>query len=493
MDAFVYSLVGLLCVGVAGWGAVSGGSIMARASKQHRLGLIGGCGLRGGRVRVLIAGVVVAACSLVAPGVASAQPFGGDMGRMFEPALTTRQMERYASMLGLDADQREVLMVLHGAYLEDLSGRLGETRSRIDRMREEARQARDPEMWRRMGEEMESLRVLQQDTERAFMNDVKLMLTSEQLGEWPRLERARRRETTIGLGMMTGERVDVVTLVNELELPEEKLGALRPVLDRYEQELDSALVRRNEFYDRGREMMRGGGMMRGGMDPAQMAEMEKLFNDGREASKRVRDTSARFGRQIESLLDGEYRERFSENFRRSAHPLAYRATRADRAVEVVGSMDDLDASQRSAVQAIIDQHTRQISTANQELARAIEQSEDSMTIRDMFGGGGGMRNAAVREKTERKRELSDGTINRLRGVLTPEQQSRLDESLGRGGDGGEADGARGRLRELREGGGAGAGGEGRARPGRGGAGAGGGGGRDGGERPGRGGERRGID
>lgn len=463
---------------------------MARVS--NRLGGVVrgrvGIGSRG-RLRVLVAGVVAAACTLVAPGVSLAQPFGGDMGRMFEPALTTRQIERYASMLGLDADQREVLTVLHSVYLEDLSSRLGETRSRIDRMREEARESRDPDMWRRMGEEMESLRVMQIDTERAFLNDVKEILTNEQLGEWPRLERARRRETTIGQGMMTGERVDVVTLVNELELPEATVKELRPVLDRYEQELDAALIRRNEMYDRGREMMRGGGMFRGNMEPGQMEEMERLFTEGRAASMRVRDTNSRFGRQVENLLNGEDRERFSENFRRAAHPLAYRPTRADRAVEFVGSMDDLDASQRTAVQAIIDQHRRQITTANQELASAIEKSEESMTIRDMFGGGG-MRNTEVREKTERKRELSDGTINRLRGVLTPEQQSRLDDSLGRGGDG-PGEGPAGRLRELREGAGAGGGaggGEGRGRQGRGGAGGGGG----AGERPGRG-ERRGVD
>lgn len=365
-------------------------------------------------------------------------------GQMFEAPITTRDMEKYAEFLELTEDQREAVAALLEANQQEFSEKAAEARTRLEALREEAREARDPSIWRDMGAQMETFRKARVAMETGFFNDMKAVLTPAQVEKFPRIERQRRREQTIGFGLMSGERADLVRIVGELELPADQSAPLDPVLQQYEVDLDRELQNRNKLFEesqsRVREMFEQGAT----------DEMQRALEQGREASTRVREVNRRYARQIESLLPDEPRERFAERVRRESFPMIYRPSFATRVVDAAAAMEDLDDSQKSAIASIRDAYVRESTTLNRQLEQATVKQEETLTVQDLmsrgFRGMGSEETEALRDK---RRELDNSTMDKVRAILTPEQAEKLPRRDERGGGPGDR-GERGEQRRPQQ-------------------------------------------
>jgi Spy/CpxP family protein refolding chaperone len=346
---------------------------------------------------------------------------GGGIGQLFEAPISTRDLQKYAEMLSLTPEQRETLEILLEASQQEFSEKAGEARRKLEALREEAREARDPSVWRDMGVQMDAFRKARATMEAGFFNDMKALLTPAQAEKFPRIERQRRREQTIGLGLMSGERADLVRITADLQLSDDQLEQIRPILDQYEADLDRELQNRNAVYEesqgRIREMFE-----RGGTD-----DMQRALERGREASMRVRDVNRRYARQIESVLPDGARERFVEQVRRESFPMIYRPSHALRVIEAAAAFADLDDNQRAAISSIRDSFVRESAALNRQLEQATIKNEETLTVQDMMSrgfraAGGNDDMEALRDK---RRELESSTVEKVRAVLSPEQIERL--------------------------------------------------------------------
>jgi len=252
--------------------------------------------------------------------------------------------------------------------------------------------------------------------EQGLLADLRTLLTPEQASRWELVERTRRRERTLGQGQMSGERVDVIRLTRELELDPALRSSIDEVLAQYELDLDRALVKRNEAYERIRS---GFGRMRDG----DFSEMEDLMNAAREASRRVRDVNERYARQVSGLLPEDLRASFEKRVREAAFPQVYRASRVQRQLDAALEFEDLSDEQRERLGAIRASYLRDSEALNERLARAWREAEDSMEIRQMFRGG--LNEGELGELRRQRRELDQQFGERLREVLTDEQLDRL--------------------------------------------------------------------
>lgn len=376
--------------------------------------------------------------------------FGG--GRMFDVSVTTVEMDRYGKMLGLDKQQQEAVKLLHDAYAADFAAQADKMRTKMEDMRQEAREAQDPSMWQQMGEEMQKFRTKRTEMENAFFDDVKAVLTPAQAEKWPTVERTRRRESTIGRGLMSGERVDLVKVVDDLKLSDAAKAPLNAVLDQYSADLDRELVARNAVYDEAQNSFRD--MFTGNMD---QAKMTKTFEDGRAAALKVRDVNNRFARQIEPLLPEDKRAAFADTVRRESFPTVYRTSQATRVVEAAPKIDTLTAEQKQIIQSIVDTFNRESAAINKQLETAIVEREASIKPDEIMGrfgmgggGGGGGRGGfgggmfdseKISELRTQRRDLETATVDKIRAALTEEQQAELPQ---RGGDRGDAGGGDGR-------------------------------------------------
>ncbi len=391
-----------------------------------------------------VAAVVSLAVGLIASGPALAQGgggggggrgggggglfggFGGGMGQLFDGPVNTKELESYASLLGLDATQKQAAQALHDAATAEFAAKAKAMRDKMDAARNEARDSGDPSVFRAIQNQMADFMKTREATEKSFLDDYKALLTPGQLEKWPAVERLRRREHTVGRGLLSGERVDLVKIVDDLKLPADARQPLTPTLDQYEVDLDRELAKRNEIYDLAqakiREMMAGGGDFRQMMS-ADNPEINDLFKKGREAATRVRDVNRKYARQIESALPDAQRSQFDASVQRESFPRIYRPSHATRVVDAAAAMPELDSNQKAAISAIKETFTRDLGAINKDMEAAQEEQEMTVTPQQMFRMGGDA--GKMGELRNKQRDLENDTVKRVQELLTPAQRDRL--------------------------------------------------------------------
>jgi hypothetical protein len=395
--------------------------------------------------------------------------FGGGGAQMYEPSVNSKDLDSFAKLFGLDATQKETVKTLFDGYQQGFTAKAKKVREELDAIREEAREARDPELFREMGEKTMAFQKERQKMEASFLDDFKVVLTEDQAQKWPKFERMRRRDTTIGRGLMSGERVNLYELVDEMKLDAEPRAALDPTLDQYDVDLDRELIERNKMYEQIQEKMRDFFQDPQGAD--------EWIKKGREAAVKVRDVNRRYADQLEQQLPADKRAGFRENFRKQSFPQVYRETYSTRVVDAAGKLSDLDASQKDAVNTLRETYYRDLATIQRDMEKAQEEQEMNFSISGMMGrfggggggggqggggggGGGGRNNEAggggqrrgggggmfgdseeMSNLRTKRRELETGTVDKINGLLTDAQKEKLptrgndDNNAGPGGRG----------------------------------------------------------
>ena len=382
--------------------------------------------------------------------------FGGGQ----QQAISSADIERYSQMLDLTGEQRDVVDLLFANYEEEYEASMRALRDEMQSMREGGGGFEG--MRERMSELTQSRRKLQE----AMLGDIRSILNAAQEPAWPRVERAVRRTQGLRQGTLSGERVDIVRVVDDLELDAAGINRIDSILIEYEMAIDSAIARRDKEREGLRDRARDSG------DP------QAAFEQMRAASERVRDVNRRFARQIESSLEGDSGARFAQSFQRASYPQVYGRGRGQRALEATLGFEDLTPEQRSAIESIKADHTLDTSALNEKHVAVIDEAERSGTLgnrrrgRDAAGdpgrrGGGGDREARQgrrpgqgegdrpgqgrrpgqgegdrpsrgfggrdsgpgAEIAQQKRELDTKTLQRVRDILNESQAGRLDELL----------------------------------------------------------------
>lgn len=360
--------------------------------------------------------------------------FGQDM---FTPGVDSRELERYREFLDLSAEQQDTVRALFEGYNEEFRSAAAGARQAMDATREKARESGDRSGFQEMRGLTQDFRRKRDDMEKAFFSDVQAVLSPDQQARWPKVERVRRRERTVPRGLMSGERVDVIQIVEGQRLAPETSGAVSPILEAYEADLDRALIERNKAYEEGFARM---GEIFGGGDPeAARAEAQRLMDSARQASVRVRDVNRKYARQVQAVLPEAAQWEFERAVKRASFPRIYREARASREITAAKGFSDLDDSQRQALGALSDSFQRDLATLNDQLARATEEVEETITAerimrlrRDEVDDG------PAGDLWRKRRDLERSASESLKKLLRPEQIERLpgpeetDEGDGRG-------------------------------------------------------------
>ncbi|MFG0283686.1 MAG: hypothetical protein ACF8R7_04630 [Phycisphaerales bacterium JB039] len=381
-----------------------------------------------GRMLRLAAGAALAIATLVP--VARAQPGGGGPfgGGQMGPSVSTRDLETYAGMLGMDEGQRELAMALFESYRDSIEAEAQKFRDAMEDARAEFQQTQDRSAFEGVREQGEAYQQRRENLEQTFFSDVKSLLTPEQEQAWPKVERAHRRNTTLQRGLMSGERVDLVQIASEVEVGDNP--RVTAALGLYEVDLDRVLVRRNQVIED------AFGQVRELFEDGDQDRIERVFDNARDASKQVRDVNRRYADQIAALLDAEKAAAFRAAVQEAALPRVYRPTQASRALDAAMGFEDLTENQKAAVQALKDRYDGQLAPLNAQLAREIEKAEEDadartfMRMRFQRGGqqgrgGRGGDDDGTRELMDKRRDLDRQTLDLLSETLTEAQIERL--------------------------------------------------------------------
>lgn len=397
-----------------------------------------------GRGAALLAGVAGLTVSLAAAPahaqvrvMASITEDGGG-GGFGASQIAKKNVDAYAKLLGLTDEQKETVSALHEGYQAQFQEASGEMRAVMEEARRSFEESQDPAAFaEKMPAARKKYRDRTRELEKTFMADLKSVLTPEQTAQWPRVERQRRRETTLRMGSLSGETVNLIEIVEGLSLAEAGRAALAQALEEYETDLDRALAAKEKQMEDGPAFESG--------RPFDVAAMQERMAKAREAGAKVRDVNQRHARKLESLLPEDTRPAFDGAVRRASFPRVYRPSRVSRSLDAAEKFDDLDASQRESLSSIRAAYERDLAQVNDRWASAIEEDEKAPN-----GGEGGMsfggdgqnvqisfgdeeQTGPLAEARKARRELDDRTRERIESLLTKAQRDRLPR--GERGDG----------------------------------------------------------
>jgi len=345
----------------------------------------------------------------------------GGPGGGFAAPISKADLKKFGATLALDADQLSTAEVLLEAMQAEHDVIAKQARKEMDRIRMEFEDSRDPSIWRdEFPKAMEAYQKGSQSLEKQFFEDVKMLLTPAQTERWPKVERLHRRIKSLPAGMLSGESVDLIATVEQLKL-ETPPAELTATLDRYEADMDRALIDRDKLREE-----RTAGMMRGGFN-FDMEQLRKDMAELRKAGLTVCEVNQRYARTVEATLPEERRAEFAQQVRVESFPRVYRETHTGKCVKAAAGFTDLSGEQKATIAELLATYEREVKSLNSKWADAVQASEadgggDPMA---MFMGGG--EDGAVADARKAKRELDRVTREKLMAVLNEEQKERLPE------------------------------------------------------------------
>jgi Spy/CpxP family protein refolding chaperone len=361
-------------------------------------------------------------------------PGGGGGGNQ----IGTRSVEKYAKLLELNDDQRETVKSLHEGYQATYRGASQELQKELEEIREAFEDTQDGSVFTdRMPAAQKKFRDASTKAETEFFNDFKLVLSDEQTANWDKIERARRRETTLRGGMLSGEAVDLLDVVDGLKLvptPETVVEATR----QYELDLDRALIAKKSMIDKQGEFNLAGG-------PIDLDALRKRSEETKEVGTRIKQINQDHARRIEQVLPEEARADFNKAVKRQFFPQVYKTSQVTRAMDAAIKFDDLESSQRESIKAIKESYDRDVAGLNDAWAAEIEKDEmdpgnmsfgDGSTSFRISTGGGEEDQSPLAKARKARRELDQSVRERLNSSLSPAQR----EKLPKGGANPNADG-----------------------------------------------------
>lgn len=334
--------------------------------------------------------------------------------------ISRQSLDRYFELLQLDAAQRDMARTLHEGYTEAFQTAIRERReasTALMRSMEEhgdrtAIQEKMPEITQKYRERTSAI-------EKSFLGDLKALLSDQQAGHWPAVERLRRRETGLGRGGLAGESVDLTDIVRAMSVNAEGLSA---TLQQYELDLDRALQ------DRAAAMADAPAFRQG---PIDIDSMQELMGRNRELGLRIRDLNQSYARRIESLLAEGERPQFAREVRRRSFPQVYRTPHTLRLLESAAGLGDLNEDQRRTITADKAAYERELAAVNEAWADAILAAEEEGDSGAVMGDGQmirmrfGEEPQGLQDARRARRELDERFQDRLLGRLSKEQQARL--------------------------------------------------------------------
>lgn len=338
-------------------------------------------------------------------------------------AIAKRSLEKWARTLSLGEEQTQAALALHEGYIAEHQAATREMQSAMREISRTFSETNDRSVFEKTPEISRAYADRTEALEETFMADLKSLLSPEQEPAWGKVERMRRREIGSRFSAISGDTVDLTSVLEGLKLDEAAMAVLAQPVEDYEAEMDRAIQERIRMSEAADDIQRGG--------PIDLEALQKRIADQREVALKLKAINERHARKLEPLLPEDRREAFVQAVRRETFPRIYRPSHTSKQLEAAAAFTDLDGSQREQLEALTAQYSRELESANEAWAAALERDEaDSQS--GMMGGPGGSvviqmgdENKELADARKARRELDERTREKLARVLKPEQQERL--------------------------------------------------------------------
>ncbi|MCA9285786.1 MAG: hypothetical protein KDA22_11255 [Phycisphaerales bacterium] len=377
-------------------------------------------------LRRLVAGIAFSLTALAAS-PASAQ-FGGQSGfaEAFQPDFLRRDMTIFNQYLELEDWQRPIVEIL----LEDYNASF---RTGVEGVREQMRDMKDQiasSGQRAMEVVMRPIENWMAEKDQLatdMLQNVKGQLSDRQKELWPRFERAMRREKSLHRGELSGESVNIIGVLNQMQLAPDTMNQLRPVIEEYEIQLDNALVYREQVVESAQPKVKDA-MVNMDFD-AGMSAMDTIMA-ARIQVRNIQDASAA---AIAAAMTPENGAEFTQRYYQAAYSKVFRPSPMERTFEVVHGLEDLTAEQMAEVVELETQYNADYATSSMQILAVLREEEPkdarrkAEAIRARQSGAAPAKREAepLSDAFAMREALTEPAMERLRQILTAEQFAKL--------------------------------------------------------------------
>lgn len=357
-----------------------------------------------------------------------------------EASITSRSLERYVKVLGLDNDQKAAANALLEGYREAERQNSNAMRDAfkvdVPESSKDGAKGGAPKVERRVvtrsghgdGQhpgmpdaaamaKFEETAKARAEKKTQFFSDLKSILTPEQEGNWTKLERLARRDSGLRFTSVSGAGVDLVSTVEKMNLPSDAMAQAQPLLDQYEVEMDTLLTERNKA---AMEFKPG----EGGPD---MGALKAMMDKQHESNLKIRDLNRTYARKIAGVLPAEYQGKLADDFKLASFKKVYRDGRTNKLLANAQKLASLDSAQKDKLARIQEQYAKERRAANDKYAEALEKAEnDGMRSGMMsFGPLGTQEPKELADAKAARKELDSKYADQINAVLSDQQKAEL--------------------------------------------------------------------
>lgn len=388
--------------------------------------------------RLLNAVLLIVALVAVATASSNARA-QGTFGALPDP-ISSNDLEDYAKRLALSDQQLLAISEHHRQYLELFRQlREGEINDLLEQM-QTIRRRFDPTHIGEIVPVLKSLSNLMRrigTLDEQFFSQMQTVLTEEQVERMPRIRQQRERArygseiTRIIDFLNPGVRVDLTQLIDRLDLADEDLAQIDPVMIGYESQLTSDA--RKLFDTTINAVIRGVGELESmGFTPDAMQDRQQvmeLFQAAQtvwdEVTVDVQKEAAalsRLNRQtfrtLAQLLPHSAARELRAQYFRSAYPEAARIGRAmEQQFNRALSVETLPEEKREAIEALAQSHLSMQDQRADRIADLLDGLRESVSLRDLVRRNRNEDREDIREIRERADQADQEAIASLHTIL----------------------------------------------------------------------------
>ncbi|MBC7772658.1 MAG: hypothetical protein H7210_09215 [Pyrinomonadaceae bacterium] len=374
-------------------------------------------------IRTVVLGVCLALWAAIAP--AQAQwGIWGMMEQLKTPAMTSRTLKAYGEALQFTPEQKSSAEDIYFAYERehrDFAKRFNDI-SRSIHDEYEYENDGDVDVWRDVWPKVNKSFIKKgMKLEKGIIEDLKAILTPEQLAHWPQVERTSRRKISLGWGGGAADKLDLIDLVEGLRLDESSSSGVAATLEQYAIDLDRELQARNKFIDDSVESWFAL------MIEYDADKWQKMFKDFKDINKRVGNVTARYRPIVQSTLPEAAAKEFDLRIKQTMYPKIYRKTHALMVFDAVEKLEGIDPSTLEGIKGIRESYDRDAGIANEKWANAMAEQDarqEEANDGNMWWGGG-EEEPKVQEARAARHAIDKKAAAAVKALLTEEQRKKL--------------------------------------------------------------------
>jgi len=258
-----------------------------------------------------------------------------------------------------------------------------------------------------------------------FETDLVAVLNEEQLLLWPPLKRMLIRDRLLPKGRLSGETLDVMSLVEQQEFDDATLADLIPAINNWDVSVTAALENRDDHLVENQGSLMASFRSMDNSSDSVMKEQARLA----ETVRQINDNAVE---QIAMALPSEKGSAFAHLARERAYPRIFRTTRVERAYLGAMELEDIEPEILVSVVELYDALLTELEYANEQVLSETKRWESQEELdrmnrfRSRISGSDSERaESPIRKAEENRDKIEENYLEQLRLLLSEEQIEEL--------------------------------------------------------------------